>query len=115
MRWSNTVSDYHPVTPNPRWGFGKPVHAAINSVLDRSRTIYEEVLQKIALNRGALHAVAMAKVPITLEPFWNNQWFSCLDAASLVDFCLIAVRRGISKLDQAIRRDLRGMRYAGIS
>jgi hypothetical protein len=88
MRWSNTVSDYHPVTPNPRWGFGKPVHDAINSVLDGSRAIYEEVLQKIALNRGALHAVPMAEVPITLEPFWNNQWFSCLDAASLVGFLL---------------------------
>ena len=88
MRWSNTVSDYHPVTPNPRWGFGKPVHAAINSVLGSSRANYEDSLRKIAVNRAALHAVPVAEVALKLDPFWNNQWFSCLDAASLVGFLL---------------------------
>jgi hypothetical protein len=88
MRWSHTVADYNHVNPSPRWGFGKPVHAAVKSVLERSRTDYETVLKVIASNRAALHAVPHNFNITTLDPFWNNEWFSCLDAASLVSFLL---------------------------
>jgi hypothetical protein len=88
MRWSYTVQDYHPVHPAPRWGFGKSTHPGIRSVLERSRSTFETVLNTIAAHRAALHAVAYAEVPIRLDPFWNNIWFSGLDAASLVSFLL---------------------------
>jgi Methyltransferase domain len=88
MHWSSTVSDYHPVNPNPRWGFGKSSHAAMHAALDKSRASFAAVLDTIGSNRNALHAVPYAEVPIRLDPFWNNPWFSCLDAAALVSFLL---------------------------
>jgi hypothetical protein len=88
MRWSNTVHDYHPVNPTPRWGFGKSTHPAIRSALDRSRGTFETVLRTIAANRAALHAVPYGEILLRWDPFWNNQWFTALDAASLVSFLL---------------------------
>jgi hypothetical protein len=88
MHWSDTVFDYQPVSPNPRWGFGKPVHAAIQSKLDRSRPVYESVLEMIASHRAALHAIPYAENAATMDPYWDNTWFSCLDAASQVSFLL---------------------------
>jgi hypothetical protein len=88
MRWSHTVYDYHPVNPNPRWGFGKSMHPAMYAALDRSRGTFEAVLKTIAANASALHAVRHGEIPIKLDPYWNNPWFSGLDAASLVSFLL---------------------------
>jgi hypothetical protein len=89
MRWSNTVADYHPVSPNPRWGFGKPVHPGMNAALEKSRADFAQSLAVLASHRAALHAIpAQQQNMISLDPFWNNPWFSCLDAASLVGFLL---------------------------
>jgi len=60
----------------------------MNSALEKSRAIYETVLAGISTNRAALHAIPHLQNPITLNPFWKNTWFSCLDAASLVSFLL---------------------------
>ena len=33
-RWSDTVQDYYPVFPQPRWGFNKPPHAGLQLILE---------------------------------------------------------------------------------
>ena len=88
MHWSDTVEDYYPVFPRPRWGFDKPTHAGIRQILEKSRATYEANLDNLNRHRDALYAVPYRKDPNLLGPFWGNVWFSCLDAASLVGFLL---------------------------
>ncbi len=86
-RWSDIVQDYNPVRPVPRWGQGKPVHAGLAAAIERARPTYEAVIDDIDEHREALYAVADAD-PEGRRPCWNNIWFSCLDAASLVGLIL---------------------------
>ena len=88
MHWSDTVDDYYPVNPRPRWGHGQPAHAGLRAILERSRGVYEAGLDVIAEHRAALHAVPHDPDPSGLEPHWNNIWFTSLDAAALVSFLL---------------------------
>jgi hypothetical protein len=85
MLW---IKDYYPVSPRPRWGFDLPAHPAITRQLEKSRANYEASIDDLSRNRDALYAIPDAQVPGTTKPFWNNIWFSCLDAASLVSFLL---------------------------
>lgn len=87
-RWSETVNDYYPVVPRPRWGYGLVAHPGLTAVLERSRASYQAALAKISANRAALHAVPHDHDPARLGPYWNNGIFSCLDAAALVGFLL---------------------------
>ena len=82
------IEDFYPVSPRPRWGFGLPVHARIQAQLEKSRATYEASLDELSMHRDALYAIADVPTRGTLAPFWNNVWFSCLDAASLVGFLL---------------------------
>jgi hypothetical protein len=88
MQWSTTVQDYYPVSPEPRWGFGKATHPAITQVLERSRATYEACLDDLEGHQEALAVVPYDPSANASHPFWNNIWFSCLDAASLVSFLL---------------------------
>ena len=85
-RWSNTVEDYYPVTPRSRWGSDNPVHAGFHAALERGRSVYESNLSNLNRFREALYAVPVAQVEH--GPFWDNIWFSCLDAAVLVTILL---------------------------
>ena len=67
MHWSDTVDDYYPVNPRPRWGHGQPAHA-LRAILERSRGVYEAELDVIAEHRAALHAVPHDPDPSGLEP-----------------------------------------------
>jgi hypothetical protein len=90
-RWSDTVQDYYPVNPRPRFGFGLPPHAAIAAVLDRGRPAYEQSLAAVASCRDVLHAIGhqpQRRHRPDAAPTWNNKWFTALDAASLVAFLL---------------------------
>jgi Methyltransferase domain len=89
-RWSDTVEDYYPVEPTPRWGHGKLPNAHIKRVLDSGRSGYEASLWQIGASRDLFHAVHRTSSD-ALQPSWNNHWFSVLDAASLMGF-LIARR-----------------------
>ncbi len=88
MDWTRTVEDYYPVSPRPRWGHGLPVHARIEAVLERHRAAYEDALAALARHRSALHAIPHDPDPFRPGPYWNNIFFSTLDAASLVGFLL---------------------------
>jgi hypothetical protein len=85
-RWSDTVQDYYPVAPRPRWGGDKPVHEGLHRCLDRARPAFEAVLDDLYRYRAALYAVPIA--PTGPGPCWDNRWFSCLDGAALTGFLL---------------------------
>ena len=88
MDWSSTVDDYYPVSPRPRWGHGSPTHPAIGEAIERFRSIYENSLREIAQYRDAIYAVPYYHKEGILGPCWDNVWFSCLDACSLMGFLL---------------------------
>ena len=82
-------SDGYQVNPLPRWGHGLALHPQILSALEKSRADYARVLEELETHRAALHAVSHDYNPRDpTAPFWNNVWFSTLDAASLVGFLL---------------------------
>jgi hypothetical protein len=88
LEWSRSVEDYYPVSPRPRWGYGLPAHSRIQAALEAQRATYEESLAALARHRAALRAIPHDPDPLRPGPFWNNIFFSTLDAASLVGFLL---------------------------
>lgn len=87
--FSFSIGDRYRVFPRPRWGHGQPPHPVITRVFERARGRINAALDEISAHRDALHAIAHERDggnPVA--PFWNNPWFSTLDAASLVGFIL---------------------------
>jgi hypothetical protein len=87
-RWSFTVAHYYPVHPRPRWGHGRASHPQIRAALETNRKEYESVLANIERHRDILHNIGHENVANNTAPFWNNWWFSVLDAAALVTFLI---------------------------
>jgi hypothetical protein len=84
------ITDY-PVRPRPRWGHGLPGHPELTRELERGRAGYSALLHRFSAHRVALHAIPYEPDPVDpTRPFWNNIWFSALDAASL--FALLLER-----------------------
>lgn len=88
MKWSETVADYYPVDPRPRWGHGAPRHRALHDVLNQGRVRYSDVVDQLAQHRQVLHQIPIRPSSTDPTPFWANGWFTALDAASLVSFVL---------------------------
>ena len=92
MRWSETVTDYYPVNPRPRFGHGQPSHPTLARILEAQVSRFDEVLSEIAAFRETLHSIPHLPPSDNADaPFWRNPWFSTLDAAALVG--LILARR----------------------
>jgi hypothetical protein len=82
-RWSYSVDAYYPVHPSPR-----STNDRLKSVLEKGRSRYELTLDIIERNRAPLHAISYEQTTNKQSPYWNNEWFGGLDAASLVVFLL---------------------------
>src|SRR4029453_12152789 len=55
-RWSDTVDDYYPVLPRPRWEPAAP-HRQLRAILEAGRPTYEATLDLFSTHRATLHAV----------------------------------------------------------
>jgi hypothetical protein len=77
----------YPVHPEPRYGWGRPSHAALHELIAARRSCYRELVQRIeAVGAG------LKEIPVTPRdegPHWANGQFSGLDAATL--YCLPAL------------------------
>jgi hypothetical protein len=83
------VNDDYRVTPCPRWGHGLAPHPGVQAVLERGRDAYGRILEQLEAHRSVLHQIRHDADPgRPAEPFWNNIWFTALDAAVLVGFLL---------------------------
>jgi hypothetical protein len=86
-RWSALAEDYYPVEFKPRWGHGVQSHSEINALLSTEIFKFKSLLIDFKN-----YTDVFDKVPFTettkLEPFWDNSWFSTLDAAALMYFLL---------------------------
>jgi hypothetical protein len=87
--WSHTASDYYPVRPRPRWKPGLAPYSLLQSILEANRAEYKRVLDQLESYRDTLHKIPFERpTGESAAPFWNNHWFSGLDAASLIGFVL---------------------------
>lgn len=110
-RWTDDILDEYPVRPRPRWGYDVPPHPQLQSKLEEGRARYEVVLRSFTAHRAALHVIGHQADPRSLDaPFWLNEWFSTLDAVSLVGFLLS--RRPGQYLEIGSGHSTRFARYA---
>ncbi|MFZ1972417.1 MAG: class I SAM-dependent methyltransferase, partial [Candidatus Acidiferrales bacterium] len=72
----------YPVDSRPRYGYGKPSHPQLLTLLDSGRERYAERLHRFCSLREWL-----CKIPVEpnglCTPHWNQAWFTTLDAVSL--------------------------------
>jgi hypothetical protein len=83
------MSDGYRVTPRPRWGHGRAPHPQIQVRLEHGRAKFEKILDNLRAHRSILAKIKYepdSSDPVA--PFWNNVWFSTLDAAALVSLLL---------------------------
>ena len=82
----NRVEFDYPVSDRPRYGHGKPPHAAIEALVARNRARYRDILTGIARRTTLLEGIPTEREGA--GPFWNNTWLPPLDAAALMHFVL---------------------------
>lgn len=81
----------YPLHPEPRYGYGKPVHPQIEAALRRGEADYRALLESFAPYRAELAEIPREKPGGGPSAHWGNAYFSSLDAAAL--YCLLAVRK----------------------
>jgi Methyltransferase domain len=86
-RWSPFVEDYYPVNAQPRWGHGLQPHKQINELLSREIEAFKPTLIDFRKYRNYLDGIPFEQASDS-APYWNNIWFSTLDAAALSCFLL---------------------------
>ena len=68
--------------PRPRWGYGLPGHARLYALIDQNRAAYQTLILSFANHRAALEAIPDTS-PVEGPEYWNNDYFSGLDAVAL--------------------------------
>ena len=77
----------YPIRPEPRYGESKPAHPEIASFLGRNDEAYRStvtVLSEFSENLSRIPETANAMA--LGEPYWDNTYFSALDAIALYGF-----------------------------
>jgi hypothetical protein len=81
--WSHTADSYYPVSPQSRWGHGKPPHPKFDALFSAQRDQFSALLEQMMSAKFILDAVPTATDDASL-PWWGNTFFSSLDACALV-------------------------------
>ncbi|MBA2297933.1 MAG: hypothetical protein H0W14_07840 [Actinobacteria bacterium] len=78
--------DYPTSSANrPRYGYGRPPHAALARILARCDETFRAQLHRFARYEAVLLAIERQPTR-SAEPYWLNDWLSGLDAVSLYGF-----------------------------
>jgi hypothetical protein len=81
------IADY-PFVSTPMWGGsrGQPSHLIV-SAIERNRPLYNSYFDRFFEFRDLIHSIPNDVAPGDVEsPYWNQTWFSALDAAALIGF-----------------------------
>jgi len=73
-----------PPNPQPRWGYGKPVHSQLEAIIARGRARYEARLRGLLALGPLVEAIASNPVTNGAEPSFSNHYYSGLDAIALM-------------------------------
>lgn len=79
----------YPVTPRPRYGFGKPPHTALNQYFENNRTIYTKWIESFSQFNDQLMSIPYDKPSDPTQPYWNNGFIAGLEAVGL--YCYPAI------------------------
>lgn len=79
------VEDYYPIAVRPRWGHGHPSHQGIERTLLSGAERFRDLLADFQTYEKYFQAIPYEPTSAT-APYWNNPWFSTLDAAALIYF-----------------------------
>ena len=82
-RWSDTVDDFYPVRPRPRWGYGRAPHPNMLALLRAGLDGYAARLREFQQFKPEFAAIPVTSASAT-SPAWDNTWFTGLDAAALI-------------------------------
>lgn len=86
-RWSGTAQDYYRYDFKPRWGHGLGSHSHMQQILSADIPSFVALLNDFQNYRSYFDTIPANETAPT-EPYWNNGWFSTLDAAALMFFLL---------------------------
>jgi methyltransferase family protein len=86
----------YPVTPKPRYGFGKPPHQELFQLFSQRETGIRNCLREFAGLSASMAAIPL-RSDLLGEPSWINNWFEGLDVATLYGF--VATRRPATYLE----------------
>jgi hypothetical protein len=78
--------------PTPRYGHGKPLHPELYEIVDRNRDVFVRFLSELKEFSPDFGRIPrMEDASDVTSPFWNNQFFSWLDAMCL--YGMLATRK----------------------
>jgi hypothetical protein len=83
-RWNEFVHDYYPINVRPRWGYPHS-HAQIEQLLSSRLDDFKALLNDCQRYKEYFTSIPYEQSSPS-APYWNNQWFSTLDAAALIYF-----------------------------
>jgi hypothetical protein len=82
------ILDY-PVNPTPRYGYGKPPHPKLYSIINKNRSSYRKDIEKFLAFKDFFSRIPLLKPKKPQEPYWLNNWIPGLDAVALYSYlCL---------------------------
>ncbi|WP_232697968.1 class I SAM-dependent methyltransferase [Brevibacillus daliensis] len=76
----------YPVHPEPRHGFGKPVHRKLEQIIESGRDTYREYMQESMNHLELLAQISLDTPAEEKEPFYRNNWFPLLDGIAIYAF-----------------------------
>jgi predicted O-methyltransferase YrrM len=83
--WKPILIDYPP-DARPRYGYGKPPHAALSALLERQAPSYAAAIQGVAEFKDQLAAIGLNPSLEATDPWWLNDWLAPADALMLYGF-----------------------------
>jgi hypothetical protein len=79
----------YPIDPQPRYGYGRPVHAILHRRIDQNRAAYASRLSQFANFANHLEQIPLVAAEGSVAPCWKNGFLSGLDAVAL--YCQVAL------------------------
>lgn len=85
MRGKQTISLDYPIRPEPRYGYGRPLHPQLFKIISAENRNYREQLKKFQSYRKDFADISLEEKSNT-APYWLNPFIPALDAISLYSF-----------------------------
>jgi hypothetical protein len=86
------IEDYYPHNMQRRYGGDYPAHKELEAILNNNYIGYESLAKKFVKYFDQLRTVSFdPNVNDSSKPFWNNSFFSGIDAVSL--YCITSIKK----------------------
>src|SRR5579862_697037 len=89
---AKTIGLDYDFLPDPRFGYGKPLHPELHGIIDRRREDFARFLNELLNLSACFGQIPKAADPSDeVTPYWENAYFSGLDAMCL--YGILALRK----------------------